>query len=396
MKKLHKKFSKIVFGLLACVLLFLVLPGALLKEGEGTNLTIVTSLGIDKESNEFEISMQILVASSARENASKSVVIASSGKTITDAFNNVAIKFGKNIGLEHCGVIVLGEGLKNENVFEIFDSFYRLGKITLYTSIVGYEGKAQDFLLIANNLSAKSNFNLTKTLSQSKKILNAAEVTSLGTFFNKYFEKSSTCPITYFAKTNLNDDNDQELELSHLLELLNNNKSCYIYKEGKRIIKLSPEQTLAYNFTNNYATKGVVVLDNLVDEPFKNATVSLRIRNQKYKPKLKFENDKFVLTMKISVTCETIEINQTQKTTQIYKSLNDYLTDEVKEKLKEKITDKIEEVFTLGKESNIDIFKIETLFYKNKNRKYRRQNKTGTDFLNSCEIEVDFEIKTFK
>ena len=123
-KIIKKHYLVIIFS----VLLVLFLPSSLIMPALTNTRAIITGMSIDKEENYYKISLQLITPQSDISNNENLEIISDTGSTIYECFNNLSIKLGKVVGLEHTNIIILSTSLEGEDVMNFFDYLYRNSK----------------------------------------------------------------------------------------------------------------------------------------------------------------------------------------------------------------------------------------------------------------------------
>ncbi len=434
----HPRFRRnqiYYYIMLAClaVLVFLFLPESLVKENQGELVAVITSVGLDreKESNDYLITCQVISPDTSGQNQQKVALVSEKGKTITDSLTNLSLKLGKTIGFEHCSVIAIGESLTGEDLMPIIDHFYREGTISLNAIMVNVKGTAVDLIKQTSELNNLSSGSIQNNFNFNKDFFGSSKISTLGTFFNEYFKKGSSCII---AEINMNNKQTKAEPAESLnsgeasgdakgektsqennsggdggggggaggeqlqdVSIVQNNGESIIYKNGRALVRANKDINQGFNFFDNRVRFGVIQVDNVNDEELDNATVTFTVENSTVtlKPIVDFENNKFILKSKIKIWGEISEVTQDKQTKRITKSYKDLLTDKLKEKMKEKIINDVDLAVQFCKINEVDALNFEDLFYKNKNKEYeklKRKLSINDDFLNYVDVDATVEV----
>lgn len=145
---------------------------------ELNTLIIATSMGIDKEGDNYKVSL--LIANSKKEQVSsmegeaQTVVLTGVGKTITDAMRDIESLSPKKIYISHLSVIVLSEEVAKSDINAVNDYFLRNpASIKRFYAIIANGQKANDIIKVISPLESFPSQNIyynIKTSSNSQAI----------------------------------------------------------------------------------------------------------------------------------------------------------------------------------------------------------------------------------
>lgn len=439
----NQKFYYAFLFVLA-VLAFLFLPNSFVKENQGELVAIVTSVGIDREkdSSDYLVTCQLIAPDTTGQNQQKVAVVNEKGKTITDAFTNLSLKLGKNVGFDHCSVVAIGESLNGEELLPILDHFYREGKISLNAVLVNVKGAAVDLVKESSELNNLSSGSIQNNFNFNKDFFGSSKISTLGVFFNEYFKKGSSCIV---AEINMNynetkvepaespnsgesgcdskggtaqsggggesggqpassgassggGDSGSGCQELQSVSIIQNNGDSIIYKHSKAITRASKEVNNGFNYLDNRVKYGILQVENVTDSNLHDATVAFAVKDSfaDLKPYVDKENNKFVLKVHVKISGEITEIVEDHQTKKITKSYKDLLSDELKNKMGEKIKEQIALALQFCKLNNVDALNLEDMFYKLKTSDYnnlkRKLNINDDNFLEFVDIETKTSV----
>ena len=95
---------------------------------ELSDLAIITSIGIDKVDDNFQLSLVIANTSgesSGTEISAKTTILTGIGKTMNEAFIDAKTKSSKEIYTGHFKLLLISEEVANENMYEVLESILR-------------------------------------------------------------------------------------------------------------------------------------------------------------------------------------------------------------------------------------------------------------------------------
>ncbi|MCL2755592.1 MAG: hypothetical protein FWE45_00890 [Firmicutes bacterium] len=122
------------FLILFLVALIAVLPMAMTKQPLALSQTIVTALGIDKINGEYKVVCEHIIFNFDPFGVMERELVTATAPSIDDAFNEIGRSQGRTISFSHCTIIILGDGLREENFADLLKPF--LLKSTLSNSAV--------------------------------------------------------------------------------------------------------------------------------------------------------------------------------------------------------------------------------------------------------------------
>lgn len=211
---------------------------------------IVTAIGIDKENAEFSLTAIIAnPASQGGEGQSGDkgqtsspdgfATIQGKGSTIAEALEDVNAKTGWYPKLIFCRLLVLGESLCNENVFDALDYFIRNEYAADDPLLAATDGKAGDALNAKPPLNAAVSEAIEKVLSDQPKRVGAVLTNSLRPFTVSYFSAGNSGYMPVLKK-----------ETEESGDVFSASETA-LFQNGKRIGTLDKEQTFALACVKN-------------------------------------------------------------------------------------------------------------------------------------------------
>lgn len=412
---IKKHYYVIIFS----ILLIIFLPNTLIMPALTNTRAIITGVSIDKEEDEYTIALQLITPQSNISNNENLEIIEDTGNTILECFNNLSIKLGKVVGLEHANIIVLSTDLKDEDLMNILDYLYRNTKITMSTLLLQTDSDAKKLLETSAELNNNSSSSLQNNLGFSNSIIESSNVTTLGTFFNDYFSYSKVSFIPYIELPKEEDKNsgsggesssssseqgDQSGSSSSsgqsIQPLVQNNGKSTLYKDGKFFDILSKELSTGFSWLEGEPYRGNVKVENVSDKHiYNNSTVTVKVENSTRNIKSRIENNLLYLDINVNIYGFVSEIIDTTKSRTI-KQMNIntiYLNDALIEKIKEKVENTILDSLAYCKENNIDAFKTYDIFYKHNKKDFRKVlNIYGENYLDALNFNIKINVRPFK
>lgn len=362
---------------------------------------IIVALGVDKEDDLYDVTVQIAVPQSGDFSSGNGVaIIEAKGRTVYEAIETTAQQSGWYPELTFCNMIVFGEKTVDDNFFQLIDYLFVSRKFQNSSILAAVEGTAKEVLQSTTSLDDISSFALQKILLRNINRANSVTVTDVREFCSGNRSVSDVCFLPFIKRIKNDDkpDGDEDgggstesaayfggagEKLNGGAVLLAGNGSAgggsadgkgsdgsgqvvfdagasLVFSGGRRVCEFNAEQTLCYNmlykqvhesFVNVNFSDGDKTVNSLIAVLDNKATVTLTADSGL--PKLK-------ITLKI--ICRREE-------TDAYESLG-RLTEhtEMSEKeinaIEEKGEKTLRELVELCKTNNCDIFKLKEHVYR--------------------------------
>ena len=420
-------FIKHKYSILLIIFFLLMLPSTIGLPAQTDTRAIVTGVSIDKQENEFNVALQLITPQSNLSNNENIEIVEDKGDTFYECVNNLAIKLGKVVGFEHTNIIIIGDGVKGEDLMNIFDFLFRNSKITLSTIVLQSNNNAKKILETSAELNNNSSSSIQNNLSYNDEIIETSNVASVGNFFNDYFSfsKISIVPIIEEPEQDSGNTKTEGQGASNgatsgssgdsgssgggssggggntatIEPLIKNNSESAVYKLGKFVTKLDKELTSGISLLSSRTNKGVLKVENVTDNKFYyDSKVALKVESSKSKITPIVKNNKLIYKVDINIYAYVGEIvDKNEKTHKIMATDANYLTQELQQKVKDKINERIQNTLNFSKTNNLDVFKFYDKFYKYKKNDLKKVlGIYGEDYLKACEIETNINIYPYK
>jgi Ger(x)C family germination protein len=210
---------------------------------------IVTAIALDKEEGGF--SLTAIVANPASQGDGQSnqggqkqgadgfATVGGKGSTVAEALEDVNAKTGWYPKLIFCRLLILGESLCNENVFDGLDFFLRNEYAADDCLLAAADGKASELLNATPPLKAAVSEAIEKVLSDQSKLVGAVLTNTLRPFAVSYFSAGNSGYLPLLKKTK--EEGGDVFSASETALFVN----------GKRIGTLDKEETFALACVKN-------------------------------------------------------------------------------------------------------------------------------------------------
>lgn len=421
-------FKKHKYSIIIIIFFLIMLPTTIGLPSQTDTRAIVTGVSIDKSEDEFNVALQLITPQSNLSNNENIEIVEDKGDTFQACINNLGIKLGKVVGFEHTNIIIIGDGVKGEDLMNIFDYLFRNSKITLSTIVLQSNKTAKKILETSAELNNNSSSSLQNNLAYNDEIIETSNTASIGKFFNDYFSFSKVSIVPIIEEPEEESGNTKTEgggasggassgsdsgsqgggqssggsggEKQATVEpLIKNNGESAVYKQGIFVTKLDKKLTGGFSLLNKRTSKGIIKVENVTDNKFYyDSTVTVKVESSKIKIKPVIKNDRLIYKADISLFAFVSEVvDKNAKTHKIMVSDENFLTEELKVKIDEKMKQAIENSLNFCKEQKLDVFRFCDKFYKyNKKGLIKILNIYGEDYLNACDIEANIKIYPYK
>ena len=371
--------------------LILLLPLLLLSGcynyQEMNDLGIITATEINKENDEYKITVQVVNpkkqsdASSANQPAFISYT--STGKTIHEAYRNLIQKISRKIYAMHMQVLIIKDNLAKENLSEMLDFYFRNVEVRkeFYVLIDTTENNNNDKLLeILTPLTNLSSQNILNTLESDNKYISISNLITFNDLMDTYLDehKELVLPTIYIKgneqigdeETNIEKtSSDSDLHLGNLA----------IFKDEKMLGILSREESITVNLIKGEA-KEMLITFNCNENKFASSKVILD------KPKIEIDIKKLQVNIIIKGNADLTEytcndnLNNAKVIKEINNKLNKHYVDIINNSIK-----------NINKKYNSDVYGFRNMIYK---KDYKYYNQIKDDYYNKVFNNLNFNIKS--
>lgn len=418
MKSLWKNSLWIIF----VIIIVLLVPSSISIHAQTEDRSIVVAMGVDKlAENKYEVSAEIVVPRYETVYNQNAQVISAVGLNTSEAINGLSIHIGKILGLSHCSSILIGESLKDENIVEVIDQVLRSKRVNYNAQLMYCEGSCKDVLKKAVEIDNGFNQNLNDIVQFNNQFLKSKSML-LSNFYKLYYENYGACFVPVISLVSDEFDGVSAIESGQSSsggeggqsqgsnssqsegggqsedkrQYLSNNGKTALFREGKLIKVLEPEEVVGFGVLTNRGTRGIFTVDNVTDDVLTNASLSLSIRNAVRTRSIGFsENNKPRMYYTVKYQLRVEEINNELPSPSVTNDNIDFLSPQAKEKIIEKIKLDISDAINLSKELKLDLFETYTTFERFATQKWYDYLATlddKWDYMQGVEFFVDVVI----
>lgn len=434
------------------IVVIILLPSSLGLRAETNNRSVGIALGIDRiNENQLEVSVEIIVPKLETTYRQNAQIISAVGENTTQALEELSLHIGRVVGLSHCGAVIIGESLKNENIIEIIDHIFRSKRVNYNAELIYTKGSAKELLQNAVKIDEIYVQNINQILSFNNNFIISQNL-YISDFYKNYYDNHGACFVPVISMESesylgLSTENvssqssgqqvgssntnqmqqsgnssqggesggeqsgqsvqsggqqgglQQASEQSTSKKIFANNGEVAVFKNGKFIKILSPKDIRGFGLILNDSIRGALKAENINDGIYNNATLSFSIRNNIITSKVGFSKNnipQIAYTMNLTLSLEQID----------NKVKNSLLTDDVeyriagvvKEKLEQQVKEYCSQAINECKTSNLDLLHIFDKFNRfeyDKWQKYLKSLDDPDNYINGVEFYMQVNIISY-
>ena len=225
---------------------------------EMNELAIVSTLGIEKERDNFIISASIVNIKkgsnqgSENSNSSKTVVFKTRGKNISECITNLSKVSSKKIFLSHLNLIILSEDVIKNDIFYITDFFLRetKNKINFYIATTT-KNKPSEILETLSSLEDLPGIDTIKIIENSSSFKGTSSIITFEKLIDTYLKKGV---VPVYTDVIIDGDYKKNNDLKDLTKAKPNailKINNLVFFSGINSYKLNNDESLGYNILNN-------------------------------------------------------------------------------------------------------------------------------------------------
>ena len=360
----------------------------------------IVSLGIDKVENEYAVTAQIAVPETAiGQSSNDESVITANGKTLYEAVTKIGEMTGWYPKLSFCNLIILGESMLLENVFNVVDFFIRSYKVEDSAILCACYGPAKEVLLSHSPLDNISGLSLAKIFVRDYNGASRILTTSIKEFSIGYYSRSESAfmPKVNTVETDVNSKSGEQ-SASTLSEpssgsaneqegkkapvIYDATTSIFFYK-GEVKGELTNDESLCYALTIRNAKDSYISVNSISEDGVKgNFLFGIeKVQNKKY---LTFDGGEPTLNIDLNVWLSIIDTDFAEDIDTV-SNLGE-MTNKMLYDCKKHIETTLVSVFEKTKNSGCDLFKIKNEAYKRHTSEYKKHKLT---LLDDCKLKLN-------
>jgi spore germination protein KC len=163
---------KKILSVFVLIITALILTGCWSKK-ELNEIAIITGMGIDKQGDEYLLSVQIVVPQEAGPNAKGRSTVAAvatqNGPNICDAFRRLTYKTTRFLNLSHVSIVTISETVARDGMVESLDCLVRDDQLRPTIMLfIAKDGLAKDILTFNPMMESMSSASIRKMITNSE------------------------------------------------------------------------------------------------------------------------------------------------------------------------------------------------------------------------------------
>lgn len=352
---------------------------------EINNLAITTAIGIDKEDDDFLLTIQVVniqkegSQASGSSNETKFITYETRGKSIYEAIRSIILESPKMVYGSHLQLIVIGEEVAKEGISQIFDFFMRNPESRKqFQLVLARDSKAKDILKVLTPFETLNSRNIIDSINSDAKYLGVAEKINFEEQVKTYLNGKKDMMMTSIKLVG----NPEESETTEALKETSPKTRLLlsgigVFRKDKLQGYLTEDESIAAGFLNNTINNSVIKFECEKDK-------YITINVMKPKTEIEFDNKKIKIKVKTDGSINEVDCNI---------DLNDYKQiSKIEDMATKEITKNINNLLNTTKELKVDSFGFLDLIYKtNPKYSYKLMDNWYDKYLQELNIELEVD-----
>lgn len=305
-------------------------------------LSIVAGAAIDKEDDQYLMTVEIANLAGGKEAKVESKKIEAKGDTIFDAARNVIKISGKRLYWSHVKVVIFSQEIAREGIIQAIDWFNRDAETRMSTNMLISKEKTAKELLEKQSITAEiRSFEMYDMLTSQESLSKAPRI-AVYEFINALAAQGKSAVLPAVGITE--NEGQKTSELS----------GTAVFKEDRLIDFLDGEDTKYFLFILNKVRGGLLIQKVRTESSDANVTLEIfsELTNTKIKPI--YSNGKLTMKLDVYITVSIGEIGGTENyinepgRAKLKKDVEESLKDNIKRVIKKVQNDYGSDIFGFG------------------------------------------------
>lgn len=359
---------------------------------ELNTLAIVSGLAIDKENEDFVITVQVIGINPLRQEEGKQIkpiIYEGRGKTIFAALRRMTLESPRRLFLNHLEIIIIQEKIAHHGVKNTIDFILRDYETTKqFPVLIAKEETAAEILKIYSPIETLTSRNISNSIDTNSKYDGIANKINYDEFISLLMKQGIQPILNGIEIKGKEKQGTEEKSITTMKpEASLKITSLSVFKEDKLIGWLNMDETLGFNFANNRINSAVINI------PCKhhNDYLAVEIISSKATIKPTIKNNKPHITINIQTVGGIDEVNCPIKLE------DNKVIEQIKKDVNKEITNLVNKATTAAQRKYAtDIFGFGYHIYLS-NPQYWQKNKQKWDDIYptiDCKIKVETKIFT--
>ena len=372
--------------------------------------SIVTAIGIDKNEDEYEVSLQYIVPSTSG-GVEELKITTQKGKTVGEAIEFIKLEHGKLSGFAHCRFLAFNDNACKTSLTENLDYLLRRKTNTNNIVLINTPESAKDLLSISTNLDSDL-YSFLNNAGSSNELRDFHDLKTIGDYYESYFspvvcmtinsidvkEKLSNSSSSQKSSKNGSDEssgsNSENSNNGESKKEFENKGKQIILKNDKKLVSLTEEQSDNLVWFNKKVKRDHFVINNYSEDDISNIKILFNVHNKIYTTKAMFEDKVPHLKVNLKLYVRTGEIFSDNLKQQDYQVFQKRYSNKLVNAMQQEVISKMKEAETHFKENNYDVVNCYDTFYKFKNKQLKEylKNNSKEEFIKNVVFDYNVEI----
>ena len=423
------KATPILLALIFIALFFF--PAAIIAPAESVSNAIVTAIGLDKQENEYEVTLLTFLSYPNQSYTERYEIFTSTGGTLSEALTKAGLQLGKAVSLFHTHTAVVSENLLKEDIAPALNYLVRVASLPQSCILIGTNVETKLFMEFVKELDAEADLNLEELTFFNSNYVYWND-TSINSFLQGYYSPTETSLISYMPLVESTDDGipiDKPLQTEEgeqgsanmesggsgaqtggtgsgssgsssggsqssgqqggQYELINDGNEIII-KKGKKVADIDRDILRGLNWFSSRTTGAVLILDDVNDENFDHAQLAYKVNQKQIRQHFDYENGVPVCTTSIRLFVNLTEVDASKEELK-KKNEASYISDAVRDKIEETVKSQISGAVDVFVQNKTDVLEMYEHFYRaqrGQTKKFLKQVGSPDEFLSHVVFKV--------
>lgn len=400
------------------VLFLLILAPSQINLPKQTNTrAICTGLAIDSAENlpsGIMLTAQIVIPQAGGQYSPNLALISAEGSDLLDAFTQMDYDIGKKVRLAHCGFILIGYDVSQNNLAEVLDYLVRGNNAGNNTLLVHTTGKAKDLIEVTSDINANETDNIQTIVRYNEQYVASSEA-NLRSFFDNYLSPHGTSIMSCLNKSSTGSDEQQGggsgsqensiteqsqssgsgSSQSATTDRIENRGEIAVFKNGRLAKVLSNQERMYFSWLDDRLNDNPFEIHHITDDTFSDATIGFTITDKSIHSDFKFVNNIPCVYYTIDLNLRTEMILEASG--QLPRTQN-YHTTAIADAVQTLVSGDVASAIAIARQYNFDTYNYYRSFAVScpaEWKKYLSEIGTDADYMQNIEVYVQTKINTY-
>lgn len=395
--------------LIIILLAFWLVPQTIGLSEQSQTESIVTAIGIDKQDNEFEVSLQYIIPN-ATDGPEGLKIVSEKGESVGSAIEKIKLQLGKLSGFAHCKFLAFNDEACEDNFTSLLDFLIRRKTNTNNIILINTPDSAKDLLSMSSKLDSDL-YSFLNNNGSNNELEDFHDLRTVGDYYGSYFSPVKCMVINSVSIKDSSSGSASGSEsgsgesssgsqssgssTSESKKELENKGKLLIIKDAKKLITLTEEESDNLNLFNPRIKRDNFTVKNFSEGHLNNSNILFNVLNKIYTAKAYFKNGQpyYKVNLKLYVrTGEVISQNLSQKD---YAVLQEDFSPKLVSAMREEVLKSLRLAEENFKKNNYDVIDCYNWFYKTKNKELKEYLKTlenKDEFIKNVNFEYNIEF----